>query len=286
MVVAEANKLAVLDLEGLHLYHAFESICSERVRMTLHEKDTQDWVDHPILLFKDEQFDPEYLKLNPKAQVPTLVHNGHVVRESSIICNYLDDIYPEPALKPASPQGRAHMQEWIKGTDEALYQSVSSLSFCMVFRDRLNGMSEASRETHFAKQLDIERTHRQRSCVETGTRSPYTLRAVVAWEKMLRDIEAALDHGGPWIMGDQYSLVEIALGPFLARIQDLQILPIWMEGRPLTTDWWDRVQQRPSFVLAEVSVGSDDAVAYREAGNKYGSEIRELPRIIHAVRPI
>jgi len=261
---------------GLELYHAIESICSERVRMTLYEKNIQDWIDHPILLFKDEQFDPEYLKLNPKAQVPTLVHDGHVVRESSIICNYIDDVFPEPALKPASPQGRAHMQEWIKNSDESLYQSVSSLSFSMVFRDRLNGMGEEAREAHFAKQTDIDRTHRQRSCVDLGNRSPYVLRAVVAWEKMLNEIEAALEKGGPWILGEQYSLVEIALGPFVTRIQDLQILPIWMEDRPLSSEWWDRVQQRPSFVMAEVSVGSNDAIAYREAGEKYGSEIGEL----------
>jgi len=168
------------------------------------------------------------------------------------------------------------MQEWIKNSDEALYQSVSSLSFSMVFRDRLNGMGEEAREAHFAKQTDIDRTHRQRSCVELGNRSPYVLRAVVTWEKMLNEIEAALDGGGPWILGDQYSLVEIALGPFVTRIQDLQILPIWMEDRPLSSEWWNRVQQRPSFVMAEVSVGSNDAIAYREAGEKYGSEIGEL----------
>ena len=262
---------------GLELYHAIESICSERVRMTLYEKNIQDWIDHQILLFKDEQFDPEYLKLNPKAQVPTLVHNGHVVRESSNICNYIDDVFPGgSALKPLSHQGRSDMQEWVKNSDEALYQSVSSLSFSMVFRDRLTEMEEEAREAHFAKQLDIDRTHRQRSCVADGNRSPYVLRAVVSWEKMLSGIEAALEKGGPWIMGDQYSLVEISLGPFLMRIQDLQILPIWMEDRPLSFDWWERIQQRPSFVKAEVSVGPDYEKAYQEAGDKYGSEIREL----------
>jgi glutathione S-transferase len=260
----------------LELYHALESICSERVRMTLYEKKILDWIDHPILLFKGEQFDPEYVKLNPKAQVPTLVHNGHVVRESSIVCNYIDDVFPQPLLKPESPQARACMQEWIKNTDEALYQSVSSLSFSMVFCERLNAMSKQSREAHFAKQTDIERIHRQRSCIKHGTRSPYVLRAVVAWEKMLSEIEITLQEGGPWLMGEQYSLVEIALGPFIARIQDLQILPIWMEGRPLSCEWWGRVQQRPSFVQAQVGVGLNDIEAYKQAGKKYGSEIKEL----------
>ena len=271
MKFEEINKSGALEL-----YHALESICSERVRMALYEKNIKDWIDHPMLLFKDEQFDPEYLRLNSKAQVPTLIHNGHVIRESSIICNYIEDVFPEPVLKPDSPQARARMHEWIKNTDEALYQAVSSLSFSMVFRDRLNEMSEEMREAHFAQQTDIERIHRQRSCVQYGTRSPYVLRAVVAWEKMMQEIETTLQSNEPWIMGDQYSLVEIALAPFMARIQDLKILPVWITDRPLSSEWWKRVQKRESFVLAEVGIGSADIEAYGEAGKKYGEEIKEL----------
>ena len=116
---------------GLELYHAIESICSERVRMTLYEKNIQDWIDHPILLFKDEQFDPEYLKLNPKAQVPTLVHNEHVVRESSNICNYIDDAFPGGnALKPDSHQAKSDLREWIKNTDEAIVRVFPRQRYC------------------------------------------------------------------------------------------------------------------------------------------------------------
>ena len=80
----------------IELYYFENSICSERVLMTLAEKSATDWVPRHIHLFKREQFDPAYLKLNPKAQVPTLVHEGEVIRESSIICDYLDDLYPDP----------------------------------------------------------------------------------------------------------------------------------------------------------------------------------------------
>ena len=98
----------------IELYYFENSICSERVLMTLAEKRATDWVPHHIHLFKREQFDPAYLKLNPKAQVPTLVHDGEVIRESSIICDYLDDLYPDPPLKPESSSAIARMREWIK----------------------------------------------------------------------------------------------------------------------------------------------------------------------------
>ena len=69
----------------LELYYFENSICSERALMTLAEKSVTDWVPHHVHLFERQQFDPEYLKLNPKAQVPTLVHDGEIIRESSLI---------------------------------------------------------------------------------------------------------------------------------------------------------------------------------------------------------
>ena len=93
----------------LELYYFENSICSERVLMTLSEKQITDWVPRHVHLFKREQFDPEYLKLNPKAQVPTLVHDGEIIRESSLITDYLDDLYKESPLKPGKLVEINHM---------------------------------------------------------------------------------------------------------------------------------------------------------------------------------
>ena len=67
----------------LELYHYNNSICSERVRMVLHEKRVTDYVSHHIDLFAGEQFAPEYIQLNPKAETPTLVHDGAVICASN-----------------------------------------------------------------------------------------------------------------------------------------------------------------------------------------------------------
>ena len=64
------------------LYHFNNSVCSEKVRMVLFEKGV-DWESREVDLFKSEQFDPEYLKLNPKGVVPTLVDDGHALTEST-----------------------------------------------------------------------------------------------------------------------------------------------------------------------------------------------------------
>ena len=77
----------------LELYFYKNSVCSERVLMTLAEKGIDDWIPRHVNLFKGEQSEPSYIKRNPKAQVPTLVHENCIIRESSVIYDYLNDIF-------------------------------------------------------------------------------------------------------------------------------------------------------------------------------------------------
>lgn len=65
----------------IELYYLEEadSICSNRPRMTFVEKGINDWVPRRMSLMDRDQFKPEYLRLNPKAQVPTLVHDGRAI---------------------------------------------------------------------------------------------------------------------------------------------------------------------------------------------------------------
>jgi ganglioside-induced differentiation-associated protein 1 len=62
----------------IELYHHGSSVCAAKVRLVLAEKGI-DWTGHYVDILKGEQFDPAYLKLNPKAVVPTLVHDGFVL---------------------------------------------------------------------------------------------------------------------------------------------------------------------------------------------------------------
>src|SRR5579875_2563430 len=77
----------------LELYHATNSVCAQKVRLALAEKRLS--AKEHLLTLNGDQYDPAYLKLNPNGVVPTLVHDGHVVTESTIILYYLDDAFPE-----------------------------------------------------------------------------------------------------------------------------------------------------------------------------------------------
>ena len=86
----------------LELYHNDMSTCAQKVRLTLEEKGLT-WESRHLDLRAGDQQKPDYLKLNPRGVVPTIVDNGKVVRESTVIMEYLDDEYPYPPLMPKDP---------------------------------------------------------------------------------------------------------------------------------------------------------------------------------------
>ena len=114
--------------DKLELYHHGSSVCAAKVRFYLAEKDLP-WEGHYIDILKGEQFDPEYIKLNPKAVVPTLIHNGTVIRDSTNICEYLDDVFPERQIRPADPLMRAEVRYWTKAVDEDLHPACGAMTF-------------------------------------------------------------------------------------------------------------------------------------------------------------
>ena len=116
----------------LELYHSINSVCAQKVRIALAEKELP-YKEHLMTLGGD-QFDPAYMKLNAKAVVPTLVHDGHPIVESTVICEYIDDVFPSPPLKPADPLERAEMRLWTKAVDELLHPMCGEITFACSHR--------------------------------------------------------------------------------------------------------------------------------------------------------
>ena len=95
----------------LELYHFDRSTAAQKVRIALAEKGLE-WEGHYINtgFDKRDQHDPDYLKINPRGVVPTLIHDGKVIRESNVILEYLEDAFPAHPLRPADPFERAEMR--------------------------------------------------------------------------------------------------------------------------------------------------------------------------------
>ena len=97
----------------LELHHNNVSVCAQKVRIVLAEKDVP-WTSRHLSLAKGEHLTPEFKALNPRGVVPVLVHDGHVIVESSVICAYLDEVFPKP---PLCPKLRWNAQRCVSGAN-------------------------------------------------------------------------------------------------------------------------------------------------------------------------
>lgn len=234
-------------MSELLLYDFGNSVCCQKVRITLRAKGL-DWKAIPVDLFKAEQYSPEYRKLNPKGVVPTLVHDGKPVIESTLICEYIDQAFTQaPRLIPADPWQQARMRLWSKMVDDGLFEGVTEISFSGMFRERMRNMPEEIRQARFRNVGDPRRTDRFKSTYEHGVQSPFVIHAVAAYERAFKMLEETLAGGGPWIVGADPSLADINLMPLIARLDYLGLLDLWTEDRPRVQDWWTRAKAWPFF---------------------------------------
>ena len=101
------------------LHHGWRSSASRRVRLCLEEKGLL-YQGHLVDMAKMEHHSPEYLKINPLGVIPTLIHDGRPMHESGTICEYLDETFPDPPLRPATAYERAEMRNWIRHIDDEM----------------------------------------------------------------------------------------------------------------------------------------------------------------------
>jgi ganglioside-induced differentiation-associated protein 1 len=240
----------------LFLYHGDTSVCASKARLALAEKDLA-WEGKLLDLRKGEQHAPSYLKLNPNAVVPTLVHDGRVVVESTVIIEYLDEAFPSPPLMPGEPFRRAQARLWMKKIDDTLHAACSALTFAIAFRDTMRRKDPAELEAHLARIPDPAYRERQRLSIELGLDAPHVAQAARQHERFVGEMEEALK-SSRWLAGDEYSLADVAATPYLHRAEILGMEGLWA-ARPHVAEWLSCVRARPSFEPGIVDWFSDEA---------------------------
>jgi glutathione S-transferase len=240
----------------LFLYHGDTSVCASKTRLVLAEKDLS-WEGELLDLRKGEQHTPNYLKLNPNAVVPTLVHDGRVVIESTVIIEYLDEAFPSPPLMPADPYRRARARLWMKKIDDTLHAACSALTFAIAFRATMLKKDPKDLEAHLARIPDPVYRERQRLCIELGLDALHVAQAVRQHERFIGEMEEALK-SSRWLAGDDYSLADAAATPYLHRAELLGMEGLWA-ARPHVAEWLSCVRARPSFEPGIIEWFSEEA---------------------------
>ena len=95
----------------MKLYQTYASPFPTRVRLLLYAKGLEVEIIEPPGFHASTEAKGEYLTINPIGRVPTLLlDDGRALPESEVICEYLEDAYPEPSLRPPDPVERAQMR--------------------------------------------------------------------------------------------------------------------------------------------------------------------------------
>lgn len=225
------------------LYNAPQSTCSQRVRFVLNAKGLQ-FAEIRLNLLEGDQLKPDYLKLNPNGVVPTLDHDGAIVIDSTVITEYLDEIVPRSSFTPDDPVKRARMRALMHFADEMPAAAVRVPTFNLAF---LPTFQKMSREV-FVAMAESKPLRREFMLTMGQTGFPKAeMDAALArlrrsWERMDAEIAAS---GGPWLLGRDISLADVAVMPALVRMQDLG-MPDWQD-LPRVAAWFDNIRAQKAF---------------------------------------
>jgi glutathione S-transferase len=229
----------------LVLYNAPHSTCSQKVRLCLAEKKLPFREIKLDLGAGKDHLKPDYLKLNPNGVVPTLVDDGTPIVDSSVICEYLDERYPDGRLTPDDLVERARMRALMRYLEEVPTSAVRVPSFNMAFLPRFAGLDH---DDFLREQADIRplRKHFYRRMGPAG----FKREDVEASLEQLGNTWARMDTAladGPWLPGINYSLADIVMAPLIARMADLGFARAWEDQHPRVTDWYARMRARPAY---------------------------------------
>ncbi len=230
----------------LEHYHNINSVCAQKVRIALKEK-RQEVKEH-LLTLQGDQNDPAYMKLNPNGVVPTLVHDGKVIIESSLILYYIDDAFPDPPLMPKTPAARHRVRLYNKLIDEYMHNACTIMTFATAFRPRFLKVPREQWLAEINKAPLKRRAEYKRSVIEHGLDSEFVIDALGQHRKMISWMADDLKHG-PYLAGDTFTNAECAVIPYILRLELLKLGAMWQQ-EPAIVDWWNRVRARESVKSA------------------------------------
>lgn len=183
-----------------------------RVRMTLEEKH----LPYEVIEEDLSALSADLLRLHPEGKVPLLIHEGVAIPESDVITEYLDELFPEPPLRPAAPLERARVRLWTHWCSNLFKPDLDA------FKYGLKALSEAEQ----GALVERLRGH-------------------------LGKLEEALATK-PFLMGDRLTLADIHVFPFYRQLTRARSeIPGFFQAVQADA-WLERITRRPSFERAMV----------------------------------
>lgn len=193
---------------ALELHGYRYSVYLRIVAMTLAEKRC-DWTHVEVNPFADP-VPQSYLALHPFGRVPTLIHDGFVLYETTAITRYVDAAFAGPALQPSGPRQLARMNQIVAIADSYGYWPMVR----QVFAQRVFAPAEgrSADETMIAEGLKK------------------SAQVLAALEKLAA--------GGPFLVGDALSLADLHLGAMIAYFTAAPEGKAELGRHARLSEWW------------------------------------------------
>ena len=242
---------------ALELYHSNGSLCSQKVKLVLAEKNLE-WKSHLINLLTFENLQPKYIKINPKGVVPTLIHDGKVITDSVVIVRHIEEQFPHPRLILTEPRLQEKMNGWIELQNkfpmrELMYGNYRGIEGLLLRRSveikerllpRLMQANPELKEQYCAKLKDV----RQWNSTIQNAKEIENINAEI--KPMLDLLEEQLSQTD-WLCGATYSLADSVWTAVLSGLNELKFSHLWVGNtRPAIAAYFNRLQSRPSFDVA------------------------------------
>ena len=217
---------------------------SGRVYLALLEKGVE-FVERELKGTEFEHLKPAYLAVNPKGQVPTMVHDGHVLTEGMVINEYIDEAFEGPPLRPSDLRERWRMRVWCRYAENDLGRALMMINW-----NRIVPTFVGDRSLEEVKQIleTVPDPDRRRSWLAAyqQTTPPELIeeshrRAREGAQKVERHLRK---HA--FVAGSSYSLGDIDLMNFCG------FMGMWMPelvnetDTPATVAWRAKLEERPA----------------------------------------
>ena len=148
------------------LYHSGLTTCSKQIRLCLREKGL-DYKSNHIELWNYENLNKDYLQLNEVGVVPTLVYHGVPIRNSFVIAEYIEVVFPKPPLIPSSALARAKMRLWTWITDD-LHLSATAVTYNTNLQGMVDELNDDDKQIMLATTPVPDRRARWQKLADGG----------------------------------------------------------------------------------------------------------------------
>lgn len=198
----------------LRLYHVPLSPFCRKVRLVLAEKK----MDVELIEERYWEQSTEFLRRNPAGKVPVLRHEGALLTESTPICEYIEELNPEPSLIPKDAKARYEMRRLVSWFDDKFHHEVTS----NLLYERVN------------KKVSGQGFPDSKNIKEGARKIKYHL-DYMAW---------LLEHRR-WLAGDTMTLADFAAAAHLSSLD--YISDVDWNRSSVVKDWYAKIKSRPAF---------------------------------------